>query len=77
MAAFQSLFMALAIDVIDRRGPSNETSRQLQPKKSYTSRSYSSKRQFTRSSSLTETKCFSFKSECVVRVENNEMRCQL
>ena len=33
MAAFQFLFMALAVDVIDRRGPSNETRCQLQPKK--------------------------------------------
>ena len=32
-AAFQFIFMALAIDVIDRRDPSNEMRRQLQPKK--------------------------------------------
>ena len=32
-AAFQFHFMALAIDVIDRRGPSNEMRHQLQPKK--------------------------------------------
>ena len=32
-AAFQLRFMALAIDVFDRRGPSNEMSRQLKPKK--------------------------------------------
>ena len=32
-AAFQFRFMALAIDVIDRRDPSNEMRRQLQPKK--------------------------------------------
>ena len=32
-AAFQFCFMALAIDVIDRRDPSNEMHRQLQPKK--------------------------------------------
>ena len=31
--AFQFRFMARAIDVIDRRDPSNEMRRQLQPKK--------------------------------------------
>ena len=30
-AAFQFHFMALAIDVIDRRDPSNEMGHQLQP----------------------------------------------
>ena len=30
MAAFQFHFMALAVDVIDRYGPSNEMHRQLQ-----------------------------------------------
>ena len=33
VAAFCFRFIALAIDVIDRRGPSNEMRRQLQPKK--------------------------------------------
>ena len=33
MAAFQFCFMALAIDVIHRRGSSNEMLHQLQPKK--------------------------------------------
>ena len=33
MAAFMFRFMAVAVDVIDRRGPSNEMHRQLQPKK--------------------------------------------
>ena len=32
-AAFQFRFMALAVDVIDRHGPSNEMRRHLQPKK--------------------------------------------
>ena len=32
-AAFLLCFMALDIDVIDRRGPSNEMHCQLQPKK--------------------------------------------
>ena len=34
MAAFQFRFMALAIDVIDRRDPSNEMRHMLQPNKS-------------------------------------------
>ena len=33
VAAFQFRFMALAVDVIDKRGPSNEMRHQLQPKK--------------------------------------------
>ena len=33
VVAFQFLFMARAIDVIDRRDPSNEIHRQLKPKK--------------------------------------------
>ena len=32
-AAFQLRFVAFAIDVIDRRGPSNEMHHQLKPKK--------------------------------------------
>ena len=32
-AAFQLCFMMLAVDIIDRRGPSNEMRRQLQSKK--------------------------------------------
>ena len=32
VAAFHCHFMALAVDVIDRLGPSNEMRRQLQPK---------------------------------------------
>ena len=31
-AAFQLHFMAFAVDVIDRRGPSNKMRRQLKPK---------------------------------------------
>ena len=48
--------MALAVDVIDRRGPSNEMPRQLLPKKTKErlySHLYSSKRRFTRPSLLT------------------------
>ena len=32
-AALKFRFMALAVNIIDRRGPSNEMRRQLQPKK--------------------------------------------
>ena len=32
-AAFQFCFMTIAVNVIDRRGPSNEMRLQLQPKK--------------------------------------------
>ena len=32
-AAFQLRFMALVVDVVDRRGPSNKMRRQLQPSK--------------------------------------------
>ena len=49
MAAFQLHFMALAIDVIDRCGPSDEMHRQLQPKKTKLRRLYRSKRRFTHS----------------------------
>ena len=56
-AAFQFCFMALAVDVIDRNGPSNEMRRQLQPKETkvrlYYSYLYSSKRCFIRPSLLT------------------------
>ena len=48
-AAFQFRFMALAIDVIDRRDPSNEMRRQLQPSKTNCiSPLYSRKRRFSR-----------------------------
>ena len=43
-ATFQFRFMALAIDVIDRRDPSNEMRRQLQPNKTKVRPLYSSKR---------------------------------
>ena len=33
VAAFLFRFMAVAVDAIDRRGPSNKMRRQLQPKK--------------------------------------------
>ena len=54
-AAFQFHFMTLAVDVIDRWGPSNEMRRQLQPKKTkeIISHLYSSKRRFTHPPLLT------------------------
>ena len=56
MAAFHFCFMALAVDVIDRCGPSNEMRRQLQPKKT------------NPSFPTNKTKRFSFKSGCVIQV---------
>ena len=63
--------MALAVNVIDRRGPSNKTRRQLQPNRTkvriYVLAVYihSSKSLFTRPS-LDKMECFSFISGCVV-----------
>jgi len=65
--------MALAVDIIDRRRPSNKMHRQLQPKKTYITHLYSSKRVLP----ALQTKQFSFKGGCVVHVENGEMRRQL
>jgi len=56
MAAFQFRFMALAVNIIDRHGSSNQMDHQLQPKKTkvgYISHLYSSKRRFTHPSLLT------------------------
>ena len=53
-AAFQLRFMAFAVDVIDRHGPSNEMRRQLKPKKAKgISSLYSSKQRFTHPSLIT------------------------
>ena len=70
-AAFQFRFMVLAIDVIDRRDPSNEMRRQLQPNKTNL---YTAAKDVL---ATNETKRFGFKSGCVVRVENGEMRRHL
>ena len=71
VAAFMFRFMALAIDVIDRRGPSNTIRCQLQPKNPKI-------RRFSRPSfNTSKTKHFNFKSGCVVRIENGKMRRQL
>ena len=66
---FSVSFMALIIDAINRRGPSNKMCHQLQPKKTNVKlyNIYNSKMEH-----------FSFKSGCVaVRVENGKMRRQL
>ena len=68
--------MALAIDVIDRRGPSNEMHRQLQPKKTNVTLYYlftSSKRCFTHPLLLTRRSALVLK----VGVENDKMHRQL
>ena len=57
--------MALAVDVIDRRGPRDEICHWLQPKKMFYLPFIASK-----------TKSISFKSGCVVYVENGIMLCQ-
>ena len=80
MAAFQFCFMVLVVDGIDRRGPSNEMRRQLQPK-NIKVRLYwpliQQQKMFYPPFITNKTKCFSFKSGCIVHVENGEMRRQL
>ena len=71
--------MALAIDFIDRRDPSNKMHCQLQPKKlrkGCTSSLYSSN-PFYPSFIANKTKYSSFNSGCVIRVKNGEMRGEL
>ena len=53
--------MTLAINVIDRHGPSNEMRRHLQPKKTKVRLYYSSKRGFTCSLSLTRRRALVLK----------------
>ena len=69
--------MAFAADFIDRGDPSNEMRCQLQPKKTKV-RLYklfkSEQKTFYPSFITNKTECFSFKSGCIVRVENDEMR---
>ena len=69
-AAFQFCFMALAVDAMDRHGPDNEMRHQLQLKKT-------SVAVFYPSFLANKTERFSFKSGCVIRVENGEIRHQL
>ena len=70
--------MALAIDVIDRLGPSYKMCRHLQPKKTKVKLLLSvyitAKDAYLPFTNKTEH--FSFKSGYVLRVENDEMGCQ-
>ena len=79
-AAFHFRFIAIAIDIIDRRGPSNKMCRQLQAKKTKV-RSYlpfiKLQKTFYPSFITNKTERFSFKSGCVVWLENDEMHHQL
>ena len=70
--------MALAVDVIDRRGPSNKMQCHLQPKKTKVTYHPFTQQQKTLYPPLItdKTKRFSFRSGCVIRVENGKMRCQ-
>ena len=75
-AAFQFRFMALAVDVIDRHGPSKEMRHHLQPKKTKVTLYYLcilQQNMFYLSYITNKTECLSFKSGCVVRVEM--MKC--
>ena len=81
MAAFQFRFMNLAVNVIDRRGPSNEMHCQLQLKKAkvrlHVLAIYIAAKTFYLPFITNKTEHFSFKSGCVVQVENGEMHCKL
>ena len=81
MAAFQLCFIALVVDVIDRRGPSNEIRRQLQPKKTKVRLYYPLtwyQKIFYPPFITNKTKHFSFKvSRSYVNVENGEMNLKL
>ena len=72
--------MAFAVDVTDRRGPSSEIRRQLQPKKVKVTLYYpfiQQQKTFYPPFITNKTKRYSFKNGCVLRVENCKMRCQL
>ena len=71
--------MTLAVDVINRRGPSNEMCRQLQPKKTKVTllSEYITTKDIYLPFITNKTEHTSFKSGCVVRVENGKMRIQL
>ena len=84
-AAFQFQFMALAIDFIDRRDPSNEKRRQLQPNKTKViiSSLYSSKRRLSRPSLQTRRSASILKvgvsyeskmAKCVVSYSQRRLR---
>ena len=63
--------MALAVNVINRRGPSNEMRRQLQPKKTNILAIYIAAEDIL---PALQDEALQFKSGCVVRVENHKMR---
>ena len=72
--------MVLAVDVIDRRGPSNKMHHQLQSKKIKV-RLYKpfilQQKTFYPPFITNKTKCFSFESEYVIREEYGKMRRQV
>ena len=73
------MFMALSVDVIDRRGTSNKMRRQLKPKKAKVRlhKAFIKQQKTFRLPFITnKTKCFSFKSGCVVCVENGKLHRQ-
>ena len=76
MAAFQFCFMALAVDIdrCDLVTKCVASNSQKRPRQGCISRLYSSKRL---SSITNKMERFSFKSGCVVQVENDEMHHQL
>ena len=69
--------MALSVDIIDRRGPSNEMCHQLQPKEDCISHLYSSLRRFTHPSLLAKWSALVLKVGFVVRMEIGKMHRQL
>ena len=73
--------MALAINVINGHGSSNKMHCQLHPKKTkvkqYDSLMYQLKEFYPPPFITSKILCFSFKSGCVLRVENGKMHCQL
>ena len=72
--------MALAVDVINRRGPSNEIHHKLQLKKNKVTLYdpfIPQQKAFYQPFMTNKTEHFSFKSGCVVLVENGETRRQL
>ena len=72
--------MALADNIIDRHGPSNEMHRQLQLKKDKVMLYYpfiQQQKAFYPPFIANKTKRFSFENGFVIRVKNSKMHCQL
>ena len=71
--------MALAVDVIDRHGPSSEMHCQLKLKNNNNAvlSVYITAKFVLPALQTTKMEHFSFKSGCVEWVENDEMHCQL